>query len=120
MKIRQARDHLSNRADQSSPIKSLMWPVMERRKMILAQPLYLWGNGGNIEGGPRRMFQTSLPSLSFLSLASQPSCFFRAPPLLNAKAQIGYEHCQDDQPKSKKFEHGAPGLTSIGPNAGLA
>jgi hypothetical protein len=113
MKIRQARDRLSNRGDHSSPIKSRMWPAMERRKMILAQALYLWRNRGNIEGRSRRPSHTGLPSLLFLSLACLPSRLFRAPPPLNAEPQIGDEHSQDNQPKSERFDHGVPGPNKL-------
>src|SRR5580698_148300 len=89
MKILQARDHLANGGDQSSAIVSLMWPCMEARKMVFAQPLYVRSNGGNIHGNPRRVAQTSLP------------------PLFDAEAQIRNEHRQNDQQQGRIVEHGA-------------
>lgn len=68
---------------------------MQRSNMILAQPLYLRRDGGNVQGIPRP-----------LPLVSQSSGIFSAEPPRNAEAQIRDEKCQDDQPKYEGIEHG--------------
>jgi hypothetical protein len=78
---------------------------MERSKMILAQPLYLWRNGGNIKGYAWGVLHTRYPLLSLC----QPSRVFRAPAPLNAGAKIGNEHGQHDQPKREGIKNGELG-----------
>jgi hypothetical protein len=92
--IREAGDHPSRCSHQSGSVKRTTWS-RTRRKVILAQPLYLRRNRPNLESGSRKLF-----------LAGTPPCLFCAQAKPNAHTQISDEDRQDEQPECERIEHG--------------